>query len=98
MDYAKVPLLISASSDHNWQLRALVLAVVDTYIRRYLKIATQRFAVSDTKILVLCIEHRTIRSRYRNIEVFEQCFHSDGCLSIEWYDIPDRTIYRPSIV
>ena len=32
------------------------------------------------------------------MEVFGQCFHIDGCLSIEWDDTPDRTIYRPSIV
>ena len=68
-----------------------------TQIRRYFKIARQRFAVDDTKMLVLCIEHWTISSSYRNIKVFEQCFHSDGCW-IEWYDIPDRTVYRPSIV
>ena len=98
MDYARIPLLVGASSNYKWQLRSLVLAVLNTDIRRYFKIARQRFAVDDTNMLVLWIEHQTISSRYRNIEVFKQCFHIDGCLTIEWYDILDRTIYRPSIV
>ena len=49
-------------------------------------------------MLVWCIDNRSISSRYRDIEVVGQCFHIDGCLSIEWDDTPDRTIYRPSIV
>ena len=62
------------------------------------KITRKRFAIDDTKMLDGCIDNRTISSRYRDIEVFEQCFHIDGCLSIEWDDTPDRTIYHPSIV
>ena len=49
-------------------------------------------------MLVWCIDIRTISSKYRDIEVFGQRVHIDGCLSIEWDDTLDRTIYRPSIV
>ena len=80
------------SSDYNGNYELLGKWTILS-VRRYFKITRKRFAIDDTKMLVWCIDNRTISSRYRDIEVFEQCFHIDGCLSIEWDDTPECGSY-----
>ena len=84
------------SSDYNCNYELLGKWTILS-VRRYFKVTKKRYAIEDTKMLVWCIDNRTI-STYRDIEIFGQCFHIDGCLSIEWDDTPDHTIYRPSII